>query len=133
MNTLLHRFLSRVIVERSLEVVDSDGKTHRFGDGSANTIRVRFTAAASERDVVLQPDLKLGEEYMNGGIVMESGSIFDLLELAQVNLKRLTPPWWFRINTILNYLVRRLHQINTPARARANVHHHYDLDGRLYK
>ena len=133
MNGLLHKFLNRVIVEGSLEVVDSDGKTHRFGDASPSLIRVRFTSAAAERDVVLHPDLKLGEEYMNGGIVMEAGSIYDLLNFAQVNLKRLQPPWWFRLNQGYRYLVRRLHQINTPVRARQNVHHHYDLDGRLYR
>ena len=133
MNTLLHKFLTRVITAGSLEVVDSDGKTHRFGDTSPNPIRVRFTSAAAERDVVLQPDLKLGEEYMNGGIVMEVGSIYDLIHLAHTNLRLLQPPWWFKLHNGYRYIVRRLHQINTPTRSRENVHHHYDLDGQLYR
>ena len=35
-------------------------------------------------------------------------------------------------NGRLRYLHRRLQQFNPPTRARRNVAHHYDLDGRLY-
>ena len=133
MNRLLHTFLKRVMAEGSLEVVDSGGETHRFGNGSGQTIRVRFASPAAERGVVLHPDLKLGEDYMKGGVVMEAGSIYDLLNLAQTNIQRLKPPWWFGFSATYRTLLRRLHQINTPGRSRENVHHHYDLDGRLYK
>jgi cyclopropane-fatty-acyl-phospholipid synthase len=36
------------------------------------------------------------------------------------------PQWWLR------YLARHLRQFNARSRARNNVAHHYDLDGRLY-
>ena len=72
MNLLLNAFLNRVVAEGSLEVIGATGKTHRYGDGSGETVRLRIAKGAAERNMVLQPDLKLAEEYMNGGVVMSS-------------------------------------------------------------
>ena len=41
-------------------------------------------------------------------------------------------PFWARPWQLLRYLRRRLKQFNRRRRARRNVAHHYDLDGRLY-
>jgi len=41
-------------------------------------------------------------------------------------------PNWARPQWLLRYIGRRLAQFNRPLRARRNVAHHYDLDGRLY-
>ena len=62
MNRLLHRFLQRTIVEGSLEIVHADGRTDRYGDGRGTPVRIRFASDAAERSVILDPDLKLGEE-----------------------------------------------------------------------
>ena len=40
--------------------------------------------------------------------------------------------YWARPQSLLRYLRRRLSQFNPRPRARRNVAHHYDLDGRLY-
>src|SRR5207237_6167548 len=42
------------------------------------------------------------------------------------------PPSWARLQWLVRYCLRRLAQFNAPMRARRNVAHHYDLDGRLY-
>jgi cyclopropane-fatty-acyl-phospholipid synthase len=42
------------------------------------------------------------------------------------------PPRWARLQWLLRYFHRRLKQFNPRTRARRNVAHHYDLDGRLY-
>jgi cyclopropane-fatty-acyl-phospholipid synthase len=41
-------------------------------------------------------------------------------------------PHWALLQGLLRYLARRLRQFNPRKRARRNVAHHYDLDGRLY-
>ena len=132
MNALMRTFLSGLSLRGTLEVVDADGATHRFGDGSGRPVRIRFTSAAAERAVMLNPELKFGEEYMNGGYVVEEGSLFDLLELAMSNIPHDRFPWWTILPRFGRYLMRRIHQFNPPSRSRQNVHHHYDLDGRLY-
>ena len=132
MNALMRTFLSGLPLRGTLEIVDADGAKHRFGDGSGRPVRIRFTSAVAERAVMLNPELKFGEEYMNGGYVVEEGSLFDLLELAMSNIPLDRFPWWTILPRFGRYLMRRIHQFNPPSRSRENVHHHYDLDGRLY-
>ena len=67
---------------------------------------------------------------MDGTFVVEQGSIADVLAimLGQNN----EVPHWARLQWLLRYLYRRFQQFNPRRRARNNVAHHYDLDGRLY-
>ena len=132
MDSTLNSFLARAIRKGSLEVVDSTGALHRFGDGMPAATRVRFTSAEAERRIILDPDLQLGEEFAKGGFVMEQGSIYDFLLTVWENSLDVMPPWQTIAITAWRYVTRRLHQINTPDRAKRNVHAHYDLDGRLY-
>jgi cyclopropane-fatty-acyl-phospholipid synthase len=115
-----------------LEIVDAKGAVHRFGDGTGSPVRIRFTSPSAERSVILYPHLKLGEAFMDGGVVIDAGSLYDFLALAQSNISGLTPKWWMKAGLGLRYATRRLRQMNSPLRARRNVQTHYDLDGRLY-
>jgi cyclopropane-fatty-acyl-phospholipid synthase len=63
---------------------------------------------------------------------VEEGSIADLLAIVLGQSTDGMPPNWARPQWTLRYLHRRLQQFNRPTRARRNVAHHYDLDGRLY-
>jgi cyclopropane-fatty-acyl-phospholipid synthase len=91
---------------------------------------VRFTSAKAQRAVLLDPELKLGEAYMDGALVVERGSIADVLEVLLGQGPFVTPNW--ELPRFLRYVLRRLQQFNWRGRARHNVAHHYDLDGRLY-
>jgi cyclopropane-fatty-acyl-phospholipid synthase len=90
-----------------------------------------LTFLGAELGVLLEPELKLGEAYMDGSLVIAQGSIADLLEMAMGAdygrpLRRIHPLDWSRL------VWRRLKQLNLRGRARRNVAHHYDLDERLY-
>jgi cyclopropane-fatty-acyl-phospholipid synthase len=132
MNRLLHGFLKRTIRKGSLEIVDSAGKATRFGDGTGTPVRIRFNRASAERNVILNPGLKLGEEFMDGGFDFEAGSIYDFLETIFLNITGRHPTRLMQIGAALRFATRRLRQFNTARRAKRNVAHHYDLDGRLY-
>ena len=67
---------------------------------------------------------------MNGTFVVEQGSIADVLAIALGQNSDV--PHWARPQWLVRYLYRRLQQFNPRRRARHNVAHHYDLDGRLY-
>jgi cyclopropane-fatty-acyl-phospholipid synthase len=76
------------------------------------------------------PSLGLGEAYMEGGLVLETGDIYELADLIGRNakLRPLKPAgalerWW---------LDRRL-QANARRAARRNVAHHYDLSVDFYR
>ncbi|HUF45042.1 MAG TPA: cyclopropane-fatty-acyl-phospholipid synthase family protein [Aestuariivirgaceae bacterium] len=133
MFVVLQRMLARLVEHGGLEVVDPDGSVHRFGDGSGAPVRVRFTSQAAAAKIVIHPDLNLGECYMNGGLVIERGSIYDLIHLLLDNLKHRSPPAALRVVHTLRRLTRRLHQYNPVPRARRNVAHHYDLSREIYE
>jgi cyclopropane-fatty-acyl-phospholipid synthase len=127
---LLVLFLRRFIRYGSLRLTTAAGKTHVFGDGSGPAVAARFTTAEAQRAVLFDPELKLGEAYMDGTFVVERGSIADVL--AILFRQPAIAPHWASPPRFVRYLLRRLYQFNSRFRARRNVAHHYDLDGRLY-
>jgi cyclopropane-fatty-acyl-phospholipid synthase len=130
MNRLL-QFLLRTFLRRgTFKLTTSRGTTFTFGDGSGKPVAVRFTTRSAEWGILLDPELKLGEAYMNGTFVVEEGTIADVLAIALGQNSEL--PHWARPQLLMRYVARRLSQFNPRKRARRNVAHHYDLDGRLY-
>jgi len=129
---LLSIFLRRFIRHGSLKVTTAAGKMYTFGDGSGPPAAVRFTSAKAQRSVLFNPELRLGEAYMDGTFVIEQGSIADVLEIL-LRQEHIAPPRWALPSRFGRYLIRRIQQFNPPSRSRRNVAHHYDLDGRLYQ
>jgi cyclopropane-fatty-acyl-phospholipid synthase len=122
--------LNNVIRVGNLRVTTARGSTFTCGDGSGSVVAIRFTSRTAERWIITDPELKFGEAYMDGGIVVDEGSIADVL--AVVLGQRRDEPVWIRMQWLLRYLHRRLKQFNPRPRARRNAAHHYDLDGQLY-
>jgi cyclopropane-fatty-acyl-phospholipid synthase len=114
----------------NLRVTSASGSSFTFGDGTGLLVAVRFGRAAAQWAVLLDPDLRLGEAYMDGDFVVEAGSIAEFLDLVMQE-GAVWPRWAVPI-AALRYAWRRLAQLNVRRRARRNVVHHYDLDGRLY-
>ncbi len=131
MDQLLSIFLRRFIRRGSLTVTTAAGRLFKFGDGSGPPLAVRFTTKKAQRAVLFNPELSLGEAYMDGTFVVEQGSIADVLAVL-FRQERLTVPTWAQPWRFGRYLIRRIHQFNPRSRSRRNVAHHYDLDGRLY-
>jgi cyclopropane-fatty-acyl-phospholipid synthase len=129
---LLTMFLGRFIHRGSFTVTTARNRTYTFGDGSGPKVAVRFTTAKAQRQVLFDPELKLGENYMDGTFVVERGSIADVLQIL-MGQGRVYGPRWLLRRHLLRYLFRRLQQFNPRSRSRNNVAHHYDLDARLYR
>jgi cyclopropane-fatty-acyl-phospholipid synthase len=128
---LLLEFLRRFIRRGSLMVTTAAGRTRTFGDGSGPAVAVRFTTPAAQRAVIFDPELKLGEAYMDGTLVVERGSIADLIAVV-LRQESVFAARWAWVPRLLRYVFRRVQQFNPRRRSRQNVAHHYDLDGRLY-
>ncbi len=131
MDQLLSIFLKRFIRHGSLTVTTASGKRYAFGDGSGPPVAVRFTDARAQRAVLLDPELRLGEAYMDGTFVIEEGSIAVALAIL-LRQESIAAPKWALPTRLVRYLFRRVQQFNLRSRSRRNVAHHYDLDGRLY-
>ena len=132
MDRLLRVALEKLIRAGNLLVTTAGGSTFTFGDGTGTPVAIRFTTRTAERDILIDPELKFGEAYMDGGIVVEQGSIADVLAIALGQRPDGRPPMWARPQWLLRYLHRRLKQFNPRPRARRNVARHYDLDAQLY-
>jgi cyclopropane-fatty-acyl-phospholipid synthase len=128
---LLFVLLRQFIRRGSLTITTAKGATYAFGDGSGPPLAVRFTTKSAQWMAFLDPELKLGETYMDGTLVVEQGSIADVLAIL-LRQDPISSPIWALPPRILRFLFRRLQQFNPRSRARQNVAHHYDLDGRLY-
>ena len=132
MDRLLRAALGRLIRTGNLRVRTAAGSSFTFGDGTGTPAAIRFTTRAAERGVLLDPALRFGEAYMDGGIVVEEGSIADVLAIVLGQRREGGPPAWARLRRLVRYLHRRVKQFNPRPRARRNAAHHYDLDGQLY-
>jgi cyclopropane-fatty-acyl-phospholipid synthase len=130
MDRLLRYFLGQFIRRGTLAVTTASGAKFTCGDGDGQPVSVRFLTTAAERRVLLDPELHLGEAFMDGTFVVENGSIGDALAILMDQADML--PRWAKPQWLLRYLGRHIWQFNPRGRSRRNVAHHYDLDGRLY-
>jgi cyclopropane-fatty-acyl-phospholipid synthase len=130
MDRLLRYFLSQFIRRGAMTFTTASGAKFTCGDGTGEPVSVRFLTRNAERRVLLDPELGLGEVYMDGTFVVENGSIADVLAILLNQPEML--PRWAKLQWWLRYLVRHAQQFNPRGRSKDNVAHHYDLDGRLY-
>ena len=129
---LLRGLFRRIIRKGTLTVIAPDGRPDHIGSGMPS-VSIRIVDPAVIPRLLLNPDLALGEAYMDGGLVIENGDIFDFLDLCFANLGWSNGHGLRRIRATAKRLVRRIAQHNPIPVARSNVAHHYDLSDSLYE
>jgi cyclopropane-fatty-acyl-phospholipid synthase len=132
MSSLFAYFLSKLVRFGNVEVQTSDGVKHRFGDGQGPDIAVRIEDHAAEWRLMLDPEVALGEMFMEGRINVVRGDLYDLLEIGARNLASHHGPRWLAYLEKFRTFIRNHYQRNDRRRARRNISSHYDLDHRLY-
>ena len=130
MDRLLCYFLQQFIRRGAMNFTTASGAKFSCGDGTGQPVSVRFLTTDAERRVLLNPELALGEVYMEGTFVVENGTIADALAILMDQPDIV--PRWAKLQWWLRYPARHVRQFNPRSRSKDNVAHHYDLDGRLY-
>ena len=138
----LNRMLKAFIKRGELTVFDAAGGRHVFagptmtgpGGEALKPVAMRIHDTALYRKLVFNPELHMGEAYMDGTVTFEDGSsIRDFLVLFSANRYSLaglkTQKWLFRAKM----LWRKVQQSNRKGEAQRNVAHHYDIGNELYK
>ncbi|MFA5900684.1 MAG: cyclopropane-fatty-acyl-phospholipid synthase family protein [Hyphomicrobium sp.] len=133
MEKLLTTILSGLVQRGTLTVISASGREYTFGDGTGEEVIVRFLDRGAERALVFNPELRLGEIFTDGRLVVERGNIYDFLSLLLRDSQTEQRSLPARFLGKLRFLTRRTVSRNNPWRARRNVAHHYDLDYRLYE
>ena len=129
---LLRKGLGALIVTGSLRIVLPDGEALDFGDGTGPPIQVRFTDRAAVWHVIHDPDLRTGEMFTEGRLLVETGTIYDFLCLIlQHSHGAQAGPLEAALDRLRDFEMA-LFRRNDRRASRRNVEHHYDLDDRLY-
>lgn len=129
---LLSRFLDRLIRHGCLTVVFPDGTVRHFGHTVSEPVTVRLRGAAVARRLLMDPELQLGEAYMEGALDVDGDDIDGLLMLLESNRAE-RPMARHHVGLArLRRGLRGLAQLNPVGRARSNAAHHYDLPGGFY-
>ena len=113
-------------------LIGPDGHIQHIGHGTP-FVTIRITNSNVIPKLLTNPDLALGEAYMNGALVIEGGDIYDFLDLCFANLGWSSGHWMRRLRLMMQRLGRHITQHNPIPVARANVAHHYDLSDTLYE
>jgi len=132
MKFALQSLLNSCIRRGSLTLVLPNGEQLKAGDGSGLQLTMTLTDEHAGRELFLNPELAFGELYTDGRLLVSGGSIYDVFELLGHNLDALSPPQIGRIRHALRTAFDGWRHRNSERLSRHNVHHHYDIDDRIY-
>jgi len=81
-------FFNKLIRPGTLNVIDAKGKKHQFIGTKTPELTIRFTEPSLLLKLFLWPDLKAGEAYMDGKLIIEPPhNVFDFLNLITKNME----------------------------------------------
>lgn len=130
---LLDRFLTGMMVQDRLSITFPDGTVRHYGPDSGQHAHLAFTDMAAVRGIILNPDLGLGEGYMDGRIAPQGCTLDEVMTVIIRNRFAGTLPPWLLMANGARFHARRFIQTNAPRTARRNVAHHYDISDDLYR
>lgn len=128
---LLDRALRRIIRKGTLVVRLPDSALRWYGRGLPESA-IAIHDWPTLRRIAWNPDLALGEAWMDGTLTIEKGDLYGFLALCIGNFGQADGHWPRRAQRWLRMTGRRLLMHNPVGRARRNAAHHYDLGNELY-
>jgi cyclopropane-fatty-acyl-phospholipid synthase len=129
----MNNILSGALHKGTFTVVWPDDSGTTYGDGNRPEAAVKIRDARTLLRLIWNPALTVGEAYMDEGLVPLNGTIHDVLSVLLLNIgKAWNDVPVLRWNMWFGRVKRPFIQANNAIRARRNVAHHYDLNGRLY-
>ena len=106
---MLGLLLNRLMKQGTLSVIHANGKKEAFGFGEPR-VTIRLHDRRAMFDLLRNPDLVLGELYMDGRLTVENGTIADLLSLLMLNLGKVHPSGLHKFIRRFRTLTRRFSQ-----------------------
>src|SRR5438045_8470610 len=129
---LLASALPRFIRIGRLSLIDAAGETHVFEGSPGPSASVRLHDPSLHWKSLLSPRFYIPDAYMNGGLTIEEGSLYDFLDVLTINDGTMPNGRLMRLGDSAGRLFRYIHQYNPVQRSRPNVAHHYDLSAQRY-
>jgi cyclopropane-fatty-acyl-phospholipid synthase len=133
MRAALDAILRRFITIGRLTVRWPDGHLDSYVGRPGPEAGITIRTNDAVRRLLLNPELTVGECYMDGTLTPDARGVYDMLDVLVSNLAANGDGLpGARLWGALRLLMRGIDQYNPAPRARRNVAHHYDLNGRLY-
>tara|TARA_Y100001933_G_C18991561_1_gene560805 strand:+ start:1001 stop:2185 length:1185 start_codon:yes stop_codon:yes gene_type:complete len=130
---MLYDVLSNLNFDGTLEIIDHKNKKHKFGNSNP-FVSIRLISKAIERKLFFNPGLHIGEAYMNKELIVEKGTIEDLINLVTNCYDDfISNNKFYKFYEFLSSVLMPLQQVNRLVNSKKNVAHHYDIDENLYK
>jgi cyclopropane-fatty-acyl-phospholipid synthase len=133
--SLIGRLIGKLLTRGSITLHTPGKPPHTYGPGGGEHLNVRFTDRKVAFDIIRNPRLGFGEAYMNERLLIEDGTILDLMRMI-VGANRWEDWGEGRRALSKGKASKRLKGLllsNNLRRARRNVAHHYDLSDGLYE
>ena len=130
----LSHMLTSFVKKGRLTAIDHEGKTHVFGGKLPGPdVTMKITDPALYRGLFFNPELNMGEAYMDGRVTFPGSDLRSFLTLFSINRLSLGNYPLQRVLKSMSRGVKRLQQANPIGQAQKNVSHHYDIGNDLYK
>ena len=81
--SLIGRLIDKLLTKGSITLLTPGKAPRTYGRGGGKHLTVRLTDRKVGFDILKSPSLGVGEAYMDGRLVIEDGTILDLLEMVQ--------------------------------------------------
>jgi len=129
----LLNFLRKLIKDDGFELVDANSKSYIIGKPKKeNPIKLKILDKTLHWKLLINPDLYLGEGYMNGSIVIENGTLTDFLDIAFKNVGRQPANVMTNLLGRFRRVYRYVTNFNLIGKSKENVAHHYDISEKFY-
>ena len=125
---MLYNVLKNLNFDGTLQIIDSNNKTHVFGNSNPVVI-IKLKNKSIERKLFINPSLYIGEAYMNKDLTIEKGTIEELINLVTncyddfISNNKI-----YKLYEYLSGVLMPFQQINQLVNSKKNVAHHYDID-----
>ena len=130
---MLFNVLKKLNFDGTLEIIDSNDKKHTFGNSNPH-VSIKLKNKSIERKLFFNPNLHIGEAYMNEELIIEKGTIEEFLNLiTNCYDDFISNNKFYKFYEYLSSILMPLQQINQLVNSKNNVAHHYDINEDLYK
>ncbi len=130
---MLFSVLKKLNFDGTLEIIDSNDKIYKFGNSNPQ-VCIRLKNKSIERKLFLNPNLHIGEAYMNEELVIEKGTIEDFINLiTNCYDDFISNNKFYKFYEYLSTIFMPFQQINQLVNSKKNVALHYDINEDLYK
>ena len=130
---MLYTVLKNIKFNGTLEIIDSKNQRHIYGNEKPY-VKIRLKTKSIEKKLFRNPNLHLGEGYMNEEILIENGNIEQFIDIITSSYDDFVHQnFFYKFYEIISSFFKTFQQVNKIINSKKNVAHHYDLKEDLYR